>query len=254
MTNGSTDPEKTRPDNVGTLKYLANLVFGEDRSLGLVLAVGLILVFTTLAVIQSGAALADFPDAMRTIGIGSGIAAIAVVIFRVVAHGLLSTIIVWFVALIGMAVTLCFAVQFATGDRFTPPLAKAGCYIAPASKGCPFSADYSEGDIETAQTTTLAEAGRETASALQPQRTGPVFIQFAGAIARDDMSRAARALQEAGWRVEGASRRGERIGTAAGLNEVRYFHAEDSQDAELLAREFAEKPAGCRPTGSCCAT
>lgn len=61
-----------------------------------------------------------------------------------------------------------------------------------------------------------------------------VYIQFAGLITRESVTKLNASLRRGGWQVEGSS--GERIGSAAGLNEVRYS-PEDSADA---ARALAE--------------
>jgi hypothetical protein len=70
-----------------------------------------------------------------------------------------------------------------------------------------------------------------------------VFIQFA-AYPRKSIIDLASALVAAGWRVEGADRGGERIAGAEGLNEVRYFHAEDAQRAAALAAKAGEWAGG----------
>lgn len=59
------------------------------------------------------------------------------------------------------------------------------------------------------------------------------YIQFAGNITRGDIVALSHALREAGWNVQGPS--GERIGTAANLNEVRYSRDEDAEAARALA-------------------
>lgn len=61
-----------------------------------------------------------------------------------------------------------------------------------------------------------------------------VFVQFAG-FDREEVVALARSLATEGWRVEAADKGGERTGAADGLNEVRYFHADDRALAEALA-------------------
>lgn len=61
-----------------------------------------------------------------------------------------------------------------------------------------------------------------------------VFVQFAG-FNRDDVVVLAQALSGEGWQVEAADKGGERTGAADGLNEVRYFRADDRTLAEALA-------------------
>jgi hypothetical protein len=71
-----------------------------------------------------------------------------------------------------------------------------------------------------------------------------VFIQFAGLIQRPDIAALNRALAAGGWNVQG--RDGERVGRAAGLNEVRYFADEDREAAIELARVLTMAGLGSR--------
>ena len=74
-----------------------------------------------------------------------------------------------------------------------------------------------------------------TGDALGTAKTGAsVFIQFAG-YRRDSVVTLAEALSRDGWPVEDPGRGGERIVTAAGLNEVRYFFTDDGATAAALA-------------------
>lgn len=83
------------------------------------------------------------------------------------------------------------------------------------------------------------------ASSADPTFTQKVFIQFAGLIQRADVAAVNRALRSAGWKTQGAS--GERIGTAAGLNEVRFSSEADRLAAEALAKALTEAGLGDRP-------
>ncbi len=71
-----------------------------------------------------------------------------------------------------------------------------------------------------------------------------VYIQFAGSIRRETIVGLNRSLKAAGWRAQGPS--GERIATAAGLNEVRYSGEADREAAEALAAALAETGIGGR--------
>jgi hypothetical protein len=66
-----------------------------------------------------------------------------------------------------------------------------------------------------------------------------VFIQFAG-YRREDVVAAAKALQDAGWKIPDASRGGERVGSAASLAEVRYRTDAQKKAATLLAAEISK--------------
>ena len=111
------------------------------------------------------------------------------------------------------------------------------------------------------QATTTPER-RETVSALtaadiadalesRPQLTrglGPtrdmasssiVYIHFAGSLTRELIIGVADQLVAAGWRVEGANNGGERLVSAYGLNEVRFFNKADEDAARVLANEIS---------------
>lgn len=64
-----------------------------------------------------------------------------------------------------------------------------------------------------------------------------VFVQFAGAIARDDVRRLMSALGAIGWNVQGADKGGERTPKAAGLSVVRYPDSSSAAAARQLAAE-----------------
>jgi hypothetical protein len=144
--------------------------------------------------------------------------------------------------LMAWVLTLCFSfialtatVQAVTNNRFTPPLSTVSCilsfYMAPSCSVSPpmvGSLDLALFGAAFAQDTTgpvgLAEA----------RSRAIIFVQFAG-YGRDDIVTLASALVEDGWPVEDAKRGGERIGSAQGLNEVRYFHPDDAAIAAALA-------------------
>lgn len=71
-----------------------------------------------------------------------------------------------------------------------------------------------------------------------------VYIQFAGSIRRETTIGLNRSLKAAGWRAQGPS--GERIGTARGLNEVRYSSEADREAAEALAAALTGTGVGGR--------
>lgn len=69
----------------------------------------------------------------------------------------------------------------------------------------------------------------------------PVYIQFAGRITRQQIVALNSALRANGWKVDGPS--GERIATAAGLNEVR-FAGDNRRAAEELAAAITSAGVG----------
>lgn len=63
-----------------------------------------------------------------------------------------------------------------------------------------------------------------------PRASSTVYIQFAGG-KRSDIQLVSDILREEGWRIPGE----ERIETAAGKSEIRYYHDSDKAAAEVLA-------------------
>ncbi|NJM84122.1 MAG: hypothetical protein HC844_18225 [Tabrizicola sp.] len=99
------------------------------------------------------------------------------------------------------------------------------------------TAETSPGDVTRRLTLEEQEAAAAEAEAAPPSPdpgAARVFIQFAG-FKREDVITLALALSGQGWQIEAAEKGGERTGAADGLNEVRYFHADDRARAEALA-------------------
>jgi hypothetical protein len=152
-------------------------------------------------------------------------------------------LVAWVVALCFASTVVAATVQSVTENRFRPPLALASCIIsfyfadscnsspanvnsmAPGLIGVAFAQDSTDPAAGPALT------GAELAAAQERAR---LFIQFAG-YQRGEVVKLAMLLTEAGWKVEGGDRGGERVTTAAGLNEVRYFNPDDAALAAALA-------------------
>lgn len=177
----------------------------------------------------------------------------------------------WFGSLLGGLATLGFAayvglfgVQLVTQNRYNPPLMVAGCYFAPAQQGCPLkvlppeergeivvaaSEGGSSRDVPREGTApgaiVLPDVGAAPAPAAGPSPPAAeppgvdlsrlrVFVQYFGrTIEEGQAGRLVGRLADAGWPV---SPDVEALSSAFGLNEVRYFHAED----EAAARELAQ--------------
>lgn len=149
----------------------------------------------------------------------------------------------WVVALCFAFTVIAATLQSVTENRFRPPLALASCiisfYLSASCNATPaetsglgptlIGAAFAQDATEPAEVPALA--GDELAGAQQRAR---LFIQFAG-YRRGSVIELADLLTRAGWRVEGGQRGGERVMSAAGLNEVRYFNAGDAALAAALA-------------------
>ena len=67
------------------------------------------------------------------------------------------------------------------------------------------------------------------------------FVQFAGAVDRNDVREMMRSLQAAGWNVQGVEGGGQRTPAAAGQREIRYAQPGDEAAAKALAQEVQAK-------------
>jgi hypothetical protein len=152
----------------------------------------------------------------------------------------------WVVALCFAATAITATVQSVTENRFRPPLALASCiisfYFADSCNSSPaltrVSALSLVGAAFAQDTAEASPAAPLMGEALKSaQSTTHLFIQFAG-YDRSDVVSLAERLGEEGWMIEGADRGGERVATAAGLNEVRYFHPGDAALAAALAQDI----------------
>jgi hypothetical protein len=149
----------------------------------------------------------------------------------------------WVVALCFASTVVAATVQSVTENRFRPPLALASCiisfYFAESCNSSPATVSSAAPGLigaAFAQTTTEpAPVQALTGTALtEAQARTQLFIQFAG-YPRSEVVTLATALKDSGWQVVGGDRGGERVTTAAGLNEVRYFNPEDAALAAALA-------------------
>ncbi|WP_332772043.1 hypothetical protein [Phenylobacterium sp.] len=100
----------------------------------------------------------------------------------------------------------------------------------------------SPAEIIVPQVTAASTPPTFVATAASEAFTQAVFIQFAGLIQRADVAAVNRSLRDAGWNMQGTD--GERIGTAAGLNEVRFSAEADRPAAEALARALTAAKLG----------
>jgi hypothetical protein len=247
-----------------------------------------------LIVLAAGAVVAawriNVEDLYRVAAVVAGFSVLAMVLARL--NGPMATVLGWLATGLVVVYAGAFSAQFLTNSHFTPPLMRAGCFMAPWERGCPLAleqvamaalgeADGADGDdgavvnnspglgggliggisgivggvmrppamiaptdpgVATAPPPVVEPApapGGADGPDAPPTEGRRVFIQFAGSLNRDAAVSLARALQGAGWRVEGAEQGGERLSSAFGLNEVRYFNAEDAGAAAALAEAVA---------------
>ncbi len=98
-------------------------------------------------------------------------------------------------------------------------------------------------NVETVRTAADAPANGTIPS---PTGKNTVYVQFAGAISRDQMVALNTKLHDAKWNIPDYKRGGERRADAAGLNAIRYYYKADRENAERLAQAVlaAPPPAG----------
>lgn len=160
---------------------------------------------------------------------------------------------------VGWVLTACFSFVAitATGQAITfnacPRLASATCILsfhmaASCAISRPGAGEVVTGALDRGAPGTLFANGIVVTGITFLQATDErVFIQFAG-YKRGWVVGVAEKLAEAGWRIEGGDRGGERIAAAEGLNEVRYFHAADAERAKALAEAVATAAPGTEAT------
>lgn len=190
-------------------------------------AIGVAVVLAVLAIAKS-----YFGDDWFTIIYGSALVFVGMLIVAVISQlraipGLEVTI-MWFVRvlLLGLTVLLFTAVSYAvSGFPSTFPCTArfnaGGCSRLVANPPAPPA-------VPAAAPPPAAED-----PAIRKQYT--VYVQFAGFM-RPTIIDGTTVLRQLGWQVPGE----ERIGTAAGLREIRYRAAEDKPAADLLAADLGK--------------
>lgn len=183
------------------------------------------------------------------------VAQVALMVFMLVITQLpllARRLLAWVVALCFASTMITATVQSVTENRFRPPLALASCiisfYFADSCQSSPanvsgmasglIGAAFAQGSTDAAPTSPLTGAALAEA-----QRQARLFIQFAG-YPRDEVVKLASMLSATGWTVEGGDRGGERVRTAAGLNEVRFFNPGDAALAATLANALQDAKPG----------
>lgn len=140
---------------------------------------------------------------------------------------LATTFLAWFLTLLFSVWAVLVFAQVVSDDKFTPPLATYGCLIFFLSEGC----------METvaAASEPAVEFTRPAAANFTPPLGNKVYIQFSWPNDREDIVALASALVQQGWNVQDAGRGGERLQSALGTFDVRFFHAADSEAARQLS-------------------
>lgn len=237
MSNPDADmPPQGDPSGGGLFRFLWDTV-RRDRMLAIILAaVGVALLMA--AYLSRSGATADGLQGILKIMLPT---LVVIVILVLVLGSMRNTI-------LGRTFTAMILVYLIAGLKqflfagYPPPLPPFYCFVTIQAEGCPGSPKYSHTALANALTEVVeASAPAASGTPLQTVSPGLVFMQFAGNLQRETIVELAQALSAEGWRMQGATRGGERTAAASGLNEIRYFHQEDRLYAEALARSIMDK-------------
>jgi len=222
---------KSLKGSMPTVEKLLNFIQDKDARLGLVLSVFLLFLITF--VWFSNTYGGGFSSLLRTFGTFLLLATGVVIFFKVIDGSILPRVIVWyFTSLLLLTVSL-FWVQ-AIIRTPAPFLVEARCFVDLWSQGCPLG-------ISVAQKVQIAPPPDATQqSGSEPDKRNKVYVQFAGALLRENVIKVSMKLLKEGWNVQGAERGGERTAQAVGIDQVRYFHSEDQDIAKRLATRYNE--------------
>ncbi|MFN3613382.1 MAG: hypothetical protein ACK4WC_02320, partial [Rubrimonas sp.] len=94
-----------------------------------------------LIVLAAGAVVAawriNVEDLYRVAAVVAGFSVLAMILARV--NGPMATVLGWLATGLVVVYAGAFSAQFLTDSRFTPPLMRAGCFMAPWERGCPLA-------------------------------------------------------------------------------------------------------------------
>lgn len=242
---------------VGILKWLVELIFNRDKDVGLYIAAGLVVLFAAIVAVQTGVPL----DGVQAFAIFIGKAVVGAAVLIFIFHTLRGSLVVRIIANVFVVAfslyVLAGMAQMMTGNRLTPPLATWGCMANPMKSGCDNSSSVSTASLSAEQADAVVEKefieplvitnttvtngeAMSIVEAFVPPEGNLVIVHFSGAIQRSDVLAAAEQTLAAGWTMPEDDRGGERLASAAGLNEIRYFNAADELAAQELVKIYAE--------------
>ena len=218
-----------------TIEKLLNFIQDRDARLGLVLSVFLLflLIFVWFSNAYGGLSEGAISGLIRAFGVFLLLATSFVIFFKVIDGSILPQIIVWYFTSLLLLTVSAFWVQ-AVLRTPTPFLIEARCFVDPWSQGCPLG-------IPMAQKVEVVPLPTGPPQDLtRPDPRNRVYVQFAGALSRPDVTTVSKKLKDNGWNVQGAEQGGESTAQAVGIDQVRYFNKEDEALAKRLAREYNE--------------
>ena len=226
-----TQEDNKRGIPLPSIETLLNFIQDRDARLGLVLSVFLLLllVFAWFSRAYGGITQGGFFGVIQAFGAFLALATCFVIFFKAIDGSILPKIIVWYFTSLLLLTVSAFWVQ-AILRTPAPFLIEARCFADLWSQGCPLGTPM-------AQSIQAAPVQSDTSKGA-PDPRNRVFVQFSGSLDRAEVTRVSLALKQKGWNVRGAESGGERTAQAVGIDQVRYFHAEDEALAKDLAADY----------------
>lgn len=235
------DEQKKLKVKMLTVEKLLNFIQDRDARLGLVLSVFILflLVFIWFSSAYGGVFEGDFFELIRAFGVFLLLATGFVIFFKAIDGSILPRIIVWYFTSLILLTVSTFWIQ-AILRTPAPFLIEARCFVDLWSQGCPLGTPMAQ-QIEVAPPPKIvSEQGSQPETTIKPLKWNRVYVQFAGSLSREDVTRVSLALKKEGWNIQGADKGGERTAQAVGIDQVRYFHKEDVALAKQLATSYNE--------------
>ncbi len=192
----------------------------------------------------------NIADLHRVAVVVVGYSVLAMMLAR--ASGILATCVAWLATAVLAVYCLLFVTQFVTNSRYTPPIMQAGCFLSPTDPDCPLyprarlamMAEQAAGAPPAPAPAPIVTAENQptrgwTRAAEDPAAADgrSLHIRFAGRVSPAVADALADDLAAAGWDIP-ADRGVERVSSAFGLNELRYFRPADAEAAAALAAEL----------------
>jgi hypothetical protein len=216
-----------------------------DKATAKIIGGGLIVLATAATIMAWQINIADLH---RVAVVVVGYSLLAMMLARV--SGILATCVAWLATGVLAAYCLLFVTQFVTNSRYTPPIMQAGCFLSPTDPDCPLyprarlamMAEQAAGAPPAPAPIVTAEnqPTRGWTPATEDPAAGDgraLRILFAGRVAPAVANALAADLAATGWTIP-EDRGVERVSSAFGLNELRYFRPADAEAAAALAAEL----------------
>ena len=203
-----------------------------NRSAAVLILTGLA-VFAAVAIFQT-LQINDFKGGVLIAGYIIGMGLALTVISNVLENLLIRSVISWFITMIFI---LYSSTIFVSAVLSPTPLINPPSCLLRFWEDCRGLGGVIDRVADGVPAPTLTPVPRMPTTSSGASPALQIFVQFAGLLRREDVIAVSRGLRAAGWNVQGADQGGERIAAAAGLNEIRYFPANE-EAAKVLAQQI----------------